>query len=60
MLNNFLKFKKYYSLFAFLLSSNITPAFSEKLPEKILFSDAVKVYSSISEENSLKYNLTRL
>ena len=60
MLNNFFKFKKYYSLLAFLLGSNITPAFSEKFPEKILFSDAVKVYSSISEENSLKYNLTRL
>ena len=43
-----------------LLGNNITPAFSEKLPEKILFSEAVKVYSSISEENSLKYNLTKL
>ena len=60
MLNNFFKFKKYYALFTFLLGSNITPAFSEKFPEKILFSDAVKVYSSITDENSLKYNLTRL
>ena len=59
MISKFIKLKNFYILGTFIALSSSHYVLGDSSPEKILLSDAIKVYSSLTPEDSLKERINK-